>query len=101
MSANVHEQGSSVYVATKSGLQGFSIALRKELTEDDIRVVLIEPGAAGSDMNENDLEQQRRLQASCELMRAEDVALVILGALMMPPRAHVIEIAVRPARQPI
>ena len=101
MSADIHEQGSSVYVATKSGMQGFSVALRKEVSQDGIRVVLVEPGSAGTDMNENSPEKQREEEAKAAMMKAEDVALVILGALSMPPRADVVEIAVRPARQAI
>src|SRR3954466_586681 len=101
MSADVHEEGSSVYVATKSGMQGFSAALRKEVGEDGIRVVLVEPGSAGTDMNENSPEKQREEEANSAMMKAEDVALVIFGALSMPPRANVVEIAVRPARQAI
>jgi NAD(P)-dependent dehydrogenase (short-subunit alcohol dehydrogenase family) len=101
MSADVREQGSSVYVATKSGMQGFSAALRKEVGEDGIRIVLVEPGETGTDMNPNTVTQQREKQATTELMRAEDIALVILGALSMPPRADVVEVAVRPARQAI
>ncbi len=101
MSAIVHEPGSSVYVATKSGMQGFSAALRKEVGEDGIRIVLVEPGETGTDMNPNTPAQQREKEATTELMRAEDIALVILGALSMPPRADVVEVAVRPARQAI
>ena len=101
MSADVREEGSSVYVATKSGLQGFSAALRKEVSGEGIRVVLVEPGATGTDMNENSVEEQRAKEAASELLKAEDVALVILGALCMPPRADVVEVAVRPALQAI
>lgn len=37
MSADVREKGSSVYVATKAGIQGFTEALRKEVNESGIR----------------------------------------------------------------
>ncbi|HKG08197.1 MAG TPA: SDR family oxidoreductase [Pedobacter sp.] len=50
MSADVREEGSSVYVATKAGIQGLSEALRKELNPKNIRVSLIEPGAVDTDM---------------------------------------------------
>jgi NAD(P)-dependent dehydrogenase (short-subunit alcohol dehydrogenase family) len=45
MSADVREEGSSVYVATKSGIQGFSAALRKEVNKHGIKITLIEPGS--------------------------------------------------------
>jgi short-subunit dehydrogenase len=99
MSADVREQGSSVYVATKAGLQGFAGALRKEVNGDGIRVVLVEPGSVGTDMNEQSPQDQRRSEDAGEMLKAEDVALVILGALCMPARADVVEVAVRPRRQ--
>jgi short-subunit dehydrogenase len=101
MSADVREEGSSVYVATKSGMQGFSAALRKEISKDGIRVVHVEPGETGTDMNENDPAQQREKESRDELLKAEDVALVVYGALCMPKRADVVEISVRPSQQAI
>jgi NAD(P)-dependent dehydrogenase (short-subunit alcohol dehydrogenase family) len=101
MSADVREPGSSVYVATKAGLQGFSGALRKEVGDDGVRVVLVEPGAVGTDMDEHPPGEQRPLEAKGELLTAEDVALVILGTLALPQRADVVEVAVRPRRQAI
>jgi len=99
MSADVREGGSSVYVATKSGMQGFSAALRKEVSEAGIRVVHVEPGATGTDMDETPPAQQPEKESRAELLKAEDVALVVLGALCMPARADVVEIALRPSRQ--
>jgi len=45
MSADTREKGSSLYVATKAGIQGFSEALRKEVNPLGVKVTLIEPGA--------------------------------------------------------
>ena len=60
MSAHVREKNSSVYVATKSGVQGFSEALRKEVNELGIKVTLIEPGAVGTDMQQMPADKQRQ-----------------------------------------
>ncbi len=60
MSADVREKDSSVYVATKAGIQGFSQALRKEVNPLGIKVTLIEPGAVGSDMQSQYSPEEQR-----------------------------------------
>jgi short-subunit dehydrogenase len=50
MSADVQEESSSVYVATKSGIRGFSVSLRKQVNPMGVKVTLIEPGAVDTDM---------------------------------------------------
>jgi NAD(P)-dependent dehydrogenase (short-subunit alcohol dehydrogenase family) len=77
MSADVREEGSSVYVATKAGIQGFSEALRKELNPKGIKVCLIEPGAADTDMQEGTpMEKQEKVNKQ-EMLKAEDVAMAV------------------------
>ena len=49
MSAVSQKPGSSIYVAAKTGIEGFGPSLRKELPERDIKVGLIEPGFTGAD----------------------------------------------------
>ena len=49
MSAVSRAGGNSIYVAAKSGIQGFAASLRQELAEQDIKVGLIEPGFTGAD----------------------------------------------------
>src|SRR5690606_5201790 len=43
MSADTKDENSSLYVATKSAIQGFAEAFRKEVNEFNIHVSLIEP----------------------------------------------------------
>lgn len=99
MSADVQEKGSSVYVATKSGVQGFSESLRKEINELGIKVTLIEPGAVGTDMQprEGQAEKEERL----EMMKAEDIAVAIYYCLSTPLRCDVVEMQIKPHHQPI
>jgi NADP-dependent 3-hydroxy acid dehydrogenase YdfG len=99
MSANVRETGSSLYVATKSGIQGLTEALRKEVNEMGIKVSLIEPGEVGSDMNPNPPEKQRQRQSELVQMKAEDIADCIYYVLTRPRRMDVIELRVRPHLQ--
>jgi len=99
MSADVREKDSSVYVATKSGIQGFSESLRKEVNEQGIKVTLIEPGAVGTDMQPVSVPDQQKQQESQEMMRAEDIAYAVLYAITQPERCDVVDIKIRPHMQ--
>lgn len=99
MSAVTQEAGSSVYVATKAGIEGFAAALRKEVNELGIKVTLIEPGEVGTNMNELPPEQQRQKQAELKQLKAEDIADAVYYALTRPKRVDVIELRIRPHLQ--
>lgn len=99
MSADVREKNSSVYVATKSGIQGFSEALRKEVNSLGIKVTLIEPGAVGTDMQPQPPEEQRQLEANMEMLKAEDIAACVLYTLTQPKRCDMVNIQIRPHLQ--
>jgi NAD(P)-dependent dehydrogenase (short-subunit alcohol dehydrogenase family) len=101
MSADVREKDSSVYVASKSGIQGFSVALRKEVNPLGIKVSLIEPGAVGTDMQPEAPSQQRRKQKKLEMLKAEDIAVCVLYTLMQPMRCDVVNVQIRPHLQSI
>ncbi|GGQ52317.1 SDR family oxidoreductase [Couchioplanes azureus] len=103
MSADVREEGSSVYVATKAGIQGFAEALRKEVNPLGIKVSLIEPGAVGSDMQADEFspEQQREQIEQLKMLRAEDIAACVLYVLTQPRRCDVVDVKIRPHRQEI
>jgi NADP-dependent 3-hydroxy acid dehydrogenase YdfG len=101
MSADVREEGSSVYVATKAGIQGFSAALRKEVNKYGIKVTLIEPGAVGTDMQPESPRDQRAKQDKQEMLKAEDIAACIHYCLIQPMRCDVVVVQIRPHMQPI
>lgn len=101
MSADVREKDSSVYVATKSAIQGFTEALRKEVNEMGIKVSLIEPGSVGTDMQEESPAEQRQKQKRGEMLRAEDIARCIEYCLVQPQRCDVVVVQIRPHRQAI
>jgi short-subunit dehydrogenase len=94
MSANIRAAGSSVYVATKSGVQGFTEALRKEVREFGIKVSLIEPGEVGTDMNELSPVQQRQKQLLLKQLKAEDIADCICYVLTRAKRVDITEMKV-------
>ncbi|RYG36344.1 MAG: SDR family oxidoreductase [Burkholderiales bacterium] len=89
VSADNRTKGTSVYTATKSGIQGFADAFRKEMGEKKIRVSLIEPGAVGSDMQECSPEEQRAKIAEAKMLKAEDIAELVMFILTRPSRCTI------------
>jgi 3-oxoacyl-[acyl-carrier protein] reductase len=98
MSANSREKSSTVYTATKTGVQAFAEALRKELAEKDIKVTNIEPGLVGTDMQLPDIpvEKQREMIHQAKMLRAEDIAAAVHFALAQPRRTIVSLMRVEP-----
>ena len=103
MSAKVREAGSDVYVATKSGIEGFSESLRKQVNEKGIKVTLIEPGLVGTDMTVDQVpkEEQPEKEAEGSMMKAEDIAECVYYTLTQPDRCDVVEVHIRPHKQAI
>lgn len=99
ISADTRSAGSSIYVATKSAIQGFAEALRKEVNPEGIKVSLIEPGAVGSDMQDESPAEQREKISRKEMLRAEDIAVCVHYVLTQPARCDVTEVQIRPHLQ--
>lgn len=96
MSAVSRKPGSSIYVAAKTGIQGFAPSLREELAEQDIKVGLIEPGFTGADFQYPEFPpaKQRELIHENRMLRAEDVAVAAAFMLRQPRRCAVSHIRV-------
>jgi NADP-dependent 3-hydroxy acid dehydrogenase YdfG len=99
MSANTREKGSTVYVATKSGIQGFSESLRKEVNELGIKVSLIEPGAVDTDMQPASTEEKAQSVEKMEMLQADDIAAAVMYIASQPTRCDVVELKIRPHLQ--
>jgi NADP-dependent 3-hydroxy acid dehydrogenase YdfG len=99
MSSDIKGAGGSVYTATKSGIQGYTESLRKEVNEAGIKVTLIEPGLVGTDMQEKSQEEQQQQQDELKMLKAEDIAAAVYYALIQPRRCDVIAIKIRPHLQ--
>ena len=99
MSADVRERGSSVYVATKSGIQGFAESLRKEVNEKGIKVTLIEPGAVDTDMQPQQTTEKHEATEEGKMLQAADVAAAVIYALSQEKRCDVVELRIRPHLQ--
>lgn len=98
MSSYVLGPHSTVYAGIKYGLEGFSIALRRELGPKGIRVSLVEPGLTGSDMQEPDTppEKQREMIAAETMLRAEDIAVGVHYLLTQPNRTVIQRLTISP-----
>jgi NAD(P)-dependent dehydrogenase (short-subunit alcohol dehydrogenase family) len=101
MSAYVLGPHSTVYAGIKSGLQGYSIALRRELGPKGVRVALVEPGLTGSDMQLPDIppEKQRDMIHEEKMLRAEDIAAGVHFLLTQPRRSVVQRLTISPRVQ--
>lgn len=99
ISADERGKDSSVYVATKAGIQGFNQALRKEVNAMGIKVTLIEPGLVGSDMVEVPTQEQPAKIEAEEMLKAEDIAMGVLYCLSQPKRCDVVSLQIRPHLQ--
>ena len=99
MSADVREETGSVYVATKSGIQGFSEALRKQVNNKGIKVTLIEPGAVDTDMQEQPTDEKLKKVQELKMLTADDIAVSVLYCLSQPKRCDVVDLKIRPHLQ--
>ncbi|WP_339136006.1 SDR family oxidoreductase [Streptomyces sp. f51] len=102
VAGRVANAGSSVYAATKFGLNGWSEALRKELLPD-VRVTVIEPGVVATELPTHITHEATRQGAQrlydVAQVTAEDVAEVITFAVQRPRHLAIHEILLRPAGQ--
>ncbi len=99
MSAESKDGDGTVYVATKSGIRGFTTSLRKELNPKGIKVTLVEPGSVSSDMQTISVAEQKKKIESMEMLEAEDIAATIVFCLSQPERCDIVSLQVRPIKQ--
>jgi NADP-dependent 3-hydroxy acid dehydrogenase YdfG len=95
---------SSVYSSSKWALNGWSEGLRQELADKDVRVIVVEPGAARTELAQHisDPEIRQRNLDNYDLydaLTAEDIADVIVFAVSRPRRVSVNEVLIRPTKQ--
>ncbi|WP_436488989.1 SDR family oxidoreductase [Chitinophaga sp. ARDCPP14] len=101
LSADVRSANSSVYTATKAGIQAFSEALRKEVQSSNIKVSLIEPGLVGTDLLDMPAEKKLEMQQKEEMLIPEDIASLVLFLLRQPWRCNLMTSSLLPVQQSI
>jgi NAD(P)-dependent dehydrogenase (short-subunit alcohol dehydrogenase family) len=101
LSAKHRGENSAIYSASKSGLQAFAEALRKDMKDKQIRISLIEPGAVGTDMQVMPDEEKLQQQRANEMLYPEDIAAWIYFTLIQPWRNNLMMARVLPVQQQI
>ncbi|WP_440988524.1 SDR family NAD(P)-dependent oxidoreductase [Haloarchaeobius baliensis] len=92
----------SGYNGTKFGVNGFTEALRKEVTTEGIRTTVVEPGAVETELpthitDEQILEQLGEMELPT--LDADDIARGIVYATSQPAHVDVNELLIRPTGQ--
>lgn len=92
-----------VYSLTKFGMNGFSEAMRQEVTGRHVRVSLVEPGAVATELQSHMREEIRERAMSgfkdMTPLQAEDVADAIAYIVTRPRHVAINELLVRPTDQ--
>ena len=103
VAGRIARAGSGVYNLTKWGIGAFSESLRQEVTERNIRITLVEPGAVDTELREHNRPEIREvIEQTFKDVRsldAEDIADAIVYAISRPPHVSVNEMLVRPTSQ--
>ena len=98
VSGRVTYVGEAAYVASKHATVAFAECLRKEVSPQNIRVTLIEPGLVNTPMlDENPFAED--LMKKVKPLTAEDCARAIVFAYQQPPNCGINEIVMRPVQQ--
>ena len=92
------------YHAAKFAVNGFSEALRQEVTELGVRVVVIEPGSTQTELRDHITHEASRNAiearvATYRQLQADDVAEAVRWAVTAPHHVAVNEILIRPTDQ--
>ena len=84
------------YAATKHALKAVADSLRHEVNAEGLRVLSIYPGRTASPMQAAVFKMEGREYRPELLMQPEDLASVVINALVLPRSAEVTDINVRP-----
>jgi NADP-dependent 3-hydroxy acid dehydrogenase YdfG len=96
--------GSAAYNASKWAVNGFSEALRQEVTGQGVRVSVVEPGAVDTELTDHITHEDARgtteqWYASMRTLAADDVAAAIVHIVSLPAHVAFNEVLVRPTDQ--
>lgn len=96
--------GTGAYNASKWAVNGFSEALRQEVHDRGVRVVVIEPGIVRTELREHITQPaaKERIESMANAIRQlepEDVAAAVVYVVTQPGHVAVNEVLVRPTDQ--
>jgi NADP-dependent 3-hydroxy acid dehydrogenase YdfG len=87
------------YSATKHALKAIADSLREEINPKGVRVLTVYLGRTATPMQEFLHRREGTRYNPDVLLQPEDVASVVVQALMLPPTAEVTDISLRPMRK--
>jgi NADP-dependent 3-hydroxy acid dehydrogenase YdfG len=87
LSARYPQEGGSSYTASKFGVNGFMRSLRKEMSEEDVRVTIVMPGPVITELNDWEHWDGRAMDPA-------DVAETIVFGASRPLRVELTEISI-------
>jgi NADP-dependent 3-hydroxy acid dehydrogenase YdfG len=101
---HVANPNGAAYSATKFGVRAFSEALRKELVAAKVRVTIVSPGVAETELRDHVGNPAAKAAVnawakSLRQLQSEDIANAILYATSQPPHVSINEILMRPTDQ--
>ncbi|MER5356910.1 SDR family NAD(P)-dependent oxidoreductase [Streptomyces sp. NPDC002785] len=104
VAGRVAMRGAAAYNAGKFAVNAFSEALRQEVTERGVRVVVIEPGTVGTELREHITHAPSKAAieervAKIRQLQSTDIAEAVRYAVTAPPHVTVGEILIRPTDQ--
>jgi NAD(P)-dependent dehydrogenase (short-subunit alcohol dehydrogenase family) len=96
--AGLHARaGWSQYAITKHGLRALADSLREELGPAGVRVISVFPGRTATPMQEAVHRMEGRPYDPARFLQPDDVASLVLSALLLPDTASVTDLSIRPA----
>jgi NAD(P)-dependent dehydrogenase (short-subunit alcohol dehydrogenase family) len=93
-------EGAGQYAATKHALKAIADSLRAEVNSDVVRVISIYPGQTASPMQAALYMQKGKKYCPERLLQPDDIAAVVLNALLIPRTAELTDISIRSLRKP-
>jgi NADP-dependent 3-hydroxy acid dehydrogenase YdfG len=82
----------------------FSEALRQEVSQQNIRVTVIEPGLVATEIQEHITDQAAKEQIQAQMhvvtpLASEDIAAAIVYAVIVPQHVSINEMLIRPTKE--
>jgi NADP-dependent 3-hydroxy acid dehydrogenase YdfG len=103
VAGNYPYPGGNVYGATKAFIKQFSLNLRADLVDKNIRVTNIEPGMAETEFSlvrlHGDAAKASEVYAGVEALTADDIANSVLFAITSPAHVNINAIELMPTQQ--
>jgi NAD(P)-dependent dehydrogenase (short-subunit alcohol dehydrogenase family) len=87
------------YSATKHALKAIADSLREEVNQKGIRVLTVYLGRTATPMQEALCRKEGKMFQPETLLQPEDVAAVVVQALMLPSTAEVTDVSIRPMQK--